>query len=115
MADKIRLGLAVLALVAGIGGYYYLGDKALLIRVLVLLAALAVTVVIALTTVTGRAARDFTRESLVELRKVVWPTRKDTVQITLVVVAMVVFVALFLWLIDWGLLSAVKALTGQGA
>jgi preprotein translocase subunit SecE len=52
---------------------------------------------------------------LVELRKVVWPTRKDTVQITLVVVAMVVFVALFLWIIDWGLLAAVKALTGQGA
>jgi preprotein translocase subunit SecE len=115
MADKIRLGLAALALVAGIGGYYYLGDKALLIRVLVLLAALAVTVVIALTTAVGRAAREFTRDSLVELRKVVWPTRKDTVQITLVVVAMVVFVALFLWIIDWGLLAAVKALTGQGA
>ncbi|HCU53098.1 MAG TPA: preprotein translocase subunit SecE [Gammaproteobacteria bacterium] len=115
MADKIKLGLAALALVAGIGGYYYLGDKALLIRVLVLLAALVVTVVIALTTAVGRAAQEFTRDSLVELRKVVWPTRKDTVQITLVVVAMVVFVALFLWIIDWGLLAAVKALTGQGA
>jgi len=115
MADKIRLVLAALVLAAGIGGYYYLGDKVLLVRVLVMLAAVAVAVGIALTTAVGRAARDFTRESLVELRKVVWPTRKDTVQVTLVVVAMVVFVALFLWIIDWALLAAVKALTGQGA
>ena len=107
--------LAVLVLFAGIGGYYYLGDKILLVRVLVVLGAFVASVVIALQTETGRAAAGFTREALVELRKVVWPTRKETVQITLVVVAMVVFVALFLWLIDWGLLAAVKALTGQGA
>ena len=115
MADRIKLVLAVLALGAGIGGYYVLGDKALLVRVLVLLAALAVAAGIALTTASGRAAREFTREALVELRKVVWPTRKETAQVTLVVVAMVVFVALFLWIADWALLEAVKALTGQGA
>ena len=115
MAERIKLVLAVLALVAGLGGYYYLGDKSLLVRVLVLFAGLAVTVVIALQTAAGRAAREFARESLVELRKVVWPTRKETGQVTLVVVAMVVFMAIFLWLVDWALLVAVKALTGQGA
>ena len=115
MADRIKLILAVLALAAGIGGYYVLADKALLVRVLVLLAALGVAAGIALTTAAGRAAREFTREALVELRKVVWPTRKETAQVTLVVAAMVVFVALFLWIVDWALLVAVKALTGQGA
>jgi len=112
-ADRIKLAIAVLALAAGIGGYYYLGDKSLLVRVLVLFGALAVTVAIAMQTVPGRATWEFTKEARQELRKVVWPTRKETTQMTLVVVAMVVLVSLFLWIVDWGLLAAVKALTGQ--
>ena len=112
-ADRIKLAVAVLALAAGIGGYYYLGDNTLLVRVLVLLGAVAVTVVIAMQTETGRAAWEFTKDARQELRKVVWPTRKETTQMTLVVVAMVILVSLFLWVVDWGLLAAVKALTGQ--
>ncbi len=114
-ADRIKLVLAVLVLFAGIGGYYYLGDKALVLRVLVVLGAFAAAAVIALQTGTGRAAAAFTREALVELRKVVWPTRKETAQVTMVVVAMVIFAAIFLWLVDWMLLAGVKALTGQGS
>jgi preprotein translocase subunit SecE len=113
MADRIKLVVAVLALAAGIGGYYYLADKTVLLRVVALLGALAVAVAIAMQTELGRAAWTFTRESRQELRKVVWPSRKETTQMTLVVVAMVVIVSLFLWIVDWGLLSAVKALTGQ--
>ena len=112
-ADRIKLVAAVLALAAGIGGYYYLGDQTLLVRVLVLLGAVAVTVVIAMQSEPGRAAWEFTKEARQELRKVVWPTRKETTQMTLVVVAMVILVSLFLWVVDWGLLAAVKALTGQ--
>ena len=112
-ADRIKLVVAVLALAAGIGGYYYLGDMSLLVRVLVLLGALAVTVVIGMQTEPGRAAWTFSKEARQELRKVVWPTRKETTQMTLVVVAMVILVSLFLWIVDWGLLAAVKALTGQ--
>ena len=112
-ADRIKLVLAVLALVAGIAGYYYLGDKSLLVRVLVLFAALAVTATVALQTELGRSSWTFTKEAQTELRKVVWPSRKETVQVTLVVVLMVVAVSIFLWLVDWGLLAAVKALTGQ--
>jgi preprotein translocase subunit SecE len=114
-ADRIKLVLAVLALVAGIAGYYILGDKTTLLRVLVLLGALAVSAGVALTTAPGRMALEFARESQVELRKVVWPTRKETAQVTMVVVAMVVLAAIFLWVVDWALLVAVKALTGQGA
>ena len=112
-ADRIKLVLAMLALVAGIGGYYYFGDQLLLVRVVVLLGAAIVTVVIAMQTEFGRAAWVFAKESRQELRKVVWPSRKETVQVTLVVVAMVVVAALFLWIVDWGLLAAIKALTGQ--
>ena len=112
-ADRIKLVLAVLALVAGIGGYYYLGDKTLLVRVLVLLGALAVTVAVALQTELGRATWTFGKEAQIELRKVVWPSRKETTQVTLMVVLMVIAVSIFLWLVDWGLLTAVKSLTGQ--
>ena len=114
-ADRIKLVLAVLAVIAGIGGYYILGDKSLLVRVLVLLAALGVAVVIAYQTILGRAAWAFAREAQVELRKVVWPNRKETMQVTLVVVAMVLILAVFLWIVDWALLAGMKALTGQGS
>jgi len=114
-ADRIKLVLAVLALIAGIAGYYYLGDKAMALRVLAVLGGFAVAIVIALQTDTGRTAAAFTREALVELRKVVWPTRKETAQVTMVVVAMVIFMAIFLWFVDWLLLAGVKALTGQGS
>jgi len=111
-ADRLKLVAALLAVFAGIGGYYALGDKALIIRVLVLLGALGVAVAVAMMTAQGRAAWGFVREAQVELRKVVWPTRKETMQVTLVVVAMVIIMALFLWLVDWILLWGVKALTG---
>lgn len=115
MADRIKMVLAVLAVVAGIGAYYYLGDKALFIRVLAVLGSVIVAAAIALQTETGRTAWAFAKEAQVELRKVVWPTRKETTQMTLVVVVMVIVVAIFLWFVDWGLLAAVKALTGQRA
>ncbi len=114
-ADRIKLILAVLAVFAGIGGYYVLGDKSLLVRVVALLVALGVAVAIAYQTAMGRAAWAFTREAQVELRKVVWPDRKETIQVTLVVVAMVIILAIFLWLVDWALLAGIKALTGQGS
>ena len=114
-ADRFKLVLAVLALVAGVVGYYYLGDKTLLVRVLVLLGALVVTVAVAMQTDLGRAAWGFGKEAQIELRKVVWPSRKETVQVTLMVVVLVIAVSIFLWFVDWGLLAAVKALTGQRA
>jgi preprotein translocase subunit SecE len=104
----------LLAVFAGIGGYYALGDKALIIRVLVLLGALGVAAGLAFVTAPGRAAWEFVREAQVELRKVVWPTRKETMQVTMVVVAMVIIMALFLWLVDWLLAGAVKALIVPG-
>ncbi len=115
MADKLKLLAAVLIVAIGIAVFYYLGDKPDLIRVLALLAAIALAVVVAYQSAPGKAAWEFAKESRQELRKVVWPARKETVQVTLVVFGLVVLVALFLWVVDWVLLKALKALTGQGA
>ena len=115
MADKLKLVLAVLIVVGGIGGFYYFGDKPDLVRVATLLAAGALAVAVAMQTAVGTAAWEFAKGSRQELRKVVWPAHKETVQMTLVVSALVVLVALFLWFVDWGLLKIVRALTGQGA
>jgi len=57
----------------------------------------------------------FALEAKQEVRKVVWPTREETIRTTLLVFGMVFIVGLLLWLLDWGLLTAIKALTGQGS
>ena len=114
MVDKIKLLVAVLLTLASIAGFYYYADQALLYRVLGLLAVIIVAVIIALTTQLGAETVSFGRASVVEMRKSVWPTRRETVQTTLLVLVMVILVGLMLWLFDMVLLWAVKMLTGQG-
>jgi len=111
--DKVILAISVLILAVGMGAFYYFGDKPDLIRVGALLGAGLVAVAVAMQSAQGKAAWEFAKGSRVELRKVVWPTNKETMQMTLVVVVMVVLIAAFLWVVDWGLLKAVQALTGQ--
>ena len=115
MLDRIKLTLAAVVAVAGIGAYYYFVDKSQLLRVSVLLASFGLAAIIALQSAPGRAAWAFAKESRAELRKVVWPARKETVQMTGVVIAMVIVAALFLWAVDWVLTLLVKMLTGRGA
>ncbi len=114
MADKIKLSLAVILLLAAIVAFYLLGEHPLLYRVLGLLATGGVAAAIALQTEPGRNAREFLRGSMVEIRKVVWPTRKETTQTTLIVIVMVIVMGILLWLLDMFLLWAVRLLTGQG-
>jgi preprotein translocase subunit SecE len=112
--DTFKLVIAVMILLAGIGGFYYYADASLLYRVLGLVAVVIIAAGIALTTSTGHAILSFGRESRAEVRKVVWPTRQETVQTTLMVVVAVIILGIFLWLIDMMLLNAVQMLTGQG-
>jgi preprotein translocase subunit SecE len=112
--DTFKLVIAVMILLAGIGGFYYYADVSLLYRVLGLVAVVIIAAGIALTTSTGHAILSFGRESRAEVRKVVWPTRQETVQTTLMVVVAVIILGIFLWLIDMMLLNAVHMLTGQG-
>jgi preprotein translocase subunit SecE len=111
--DTIKLVLAVLIIVVGVVGFYYFDQQSDLVRVPGLMVAAALAIVVALQTEPGRRAHNFGRGSLRELRQVIWPTRKETAQVTLIVVALVITVAVFLWAIDLGLQKAMKFLIGQ--
>ena len=113
-ADKIKLILAALVLGAGVVAYYYLEQQSALVQVGAILAAVVVAAAIAMQSAPGQAAWVFARDSRTELRRVVWPTNKETMQTTMIVMAIVVLIALFLWFVDWALLKGVTFLTNQG-
>ncbi|HMM55446.1 MAG TPA: preprotein translocase subunit SecE [Candidatus Desulfobacillus sp.] len=100
MADKIKFTLALLLVAAGVAGFYLLGESALILRILSVLAGVAAGSAVAWFTGPGQRFFGFSRESWAETKKVAWPTRKETVQTTGVVFAFVVAMALFLWLTD---------------
>ena len=114
MADKIKLLVAVLLIAAGIAGFYYFAEQALLYRVLGLLVVIAVSTFVALQTQVGMDAWNFGRSAVLEVRKAVWPSRQETVQTTLLVMVMVIIMGLMLWLFDMFLGWAIKMLIGQG-
>jgi preprotein translocase subunit SecE len=95
--DKLKVVLAVCALLAGIVGFYYLSDKPTYIRAAVLVVGLLVAIGLALTAQSGKDFVNFARESIRETKKVVWPTRKEALQITGIVFAFVLVMAMFLW------------------
>ncbi|AIG03316.1 preprotein translocase subunit SecE [Pseudomonas fluorescens] len=93
--------LAVVALVVvGVVGNQYYSASPILYRVLVLLALAAVAVFIGLQTVKGKSFAVLVKEARTEIRKIVWPTRQETTQTTLIVVAVVLVMALLLWGLD---------------
>ena len=101
-------------LVSGIAGFYYWSDESLLLRVIALLVLSAAALFVAVQTEKGRAAWDFVRDSHTEVRRVVWPTRKETTQTTLIVIAMVALVAVIMWVLDGLLARLVKLMLGTG-
>jgi preprotein translocase subunit SecE len=110
--DKIKVAVAVLLVAAGIGGFYYLQESATVIRLAAFLAGLAAGAAVLWTTASGQAFFAFAQESAAETRKVVWPTRNETLQATAIVFVFVVIMALFLWVVDGILLWVVKKLIG---
>ena len=99
-ADVAKLVISAALVVAGIVGYYWLVDAALILRVLSVLAGLAAGAAVAWFSAPGREFAVFAGESIAEVKKVVWPTRKETIQTTAAVFAFVVVMAVFLWLSD---------------
>lgn len=103
MADKLKLVVAVLIVVIGVAAFYYLGGKPGYVRLGALLATIVLATVIFYQTAAGKATWEFTKGARQEMRKVVWPSQKETIQVTLIVFVMAVVVAIFLWVVDWGL------------
>ncbi len=112
--DTAKWILAVGLVVLGLTGFYLYGDEPLLFRVGGLLAVVGAAGAVVLSTAQGRAIWQFAQASKQEVRRVIWPTRPETLQTTLIVVAMVILVAIFLWLMDVLLLWLVSMLTGRG-
>jgi preprotein translocase subunit SecE len=112
LADHIKIIAAALLVVAGVTGFYYLDQSPMIVRVLAVLAGLVAGAVVFWMSQPGRQFHGFAQESVAETKKVVWPTRKETLQTTGIVFAFVVVMALFLWVVDSGLLWAVKKLLG---
>ncbi|MDY0012104.1 MAG: preprotein translocase subunit SecE [Rhodocyclaceae bacterium] len=100
MADKLKFGLALVLIAAGVVGFYLLSEQAMILRVLVVLAGVAAGAFVAWQSEPGRRFAIFARETVAETKKVVWPSRKETVQTTGIVFAFVVMMALFLWVTD---------------
>ena len=96
-SDKVKVALAICAVVAGVVGFYFLSDKPTIVRAAALVAGLLVAIAIAWTSQPGRDFLGFSKESIREAKKVVWPTRKEAMQITAVVFGFVLVMALFLW------------------
>ena len=115
MADKIKLIMAIAIAVAAFAGFYAFEDQQQLVRVIGLLIGLGVSAFIASRSEPGSHAVAFGRGAVIEIRKVVWPTRKETVNTTLLVMAMVLLVGIILWVFDMFLSWGIQLLTGQGS
>ena len=113
--DSLKLGFAILLMCAGVYGFYYFADVMVVVRVLGLLLVAAVSMAVVYQTVLGRQVVGFVTGAQNEVRRMVWPTRTETLQTTMAVIFIVLVVGVFLWLLDMVLLSAVQLLTGQGS
>lgn len=111
--DKLKWFAVFALLAAGLTANYYYASQPLAFRLIGWLILAIVLALIFFQTERGQQLWALGSEARAEMRKVVWPTRQETLQTTLIVVAMVIIVALFLWGIDSFLLWAIGLLTGQ--
>jgi preprotein translocase subunit SecE len=114
MMDNLKLGVAVLLMLGGVVAFHYYEDQMIVLRVLGMLVVTGISLAIISQTAFGRTVIGFVSGAQNEVRRVVWPSRTETVQTTLVVIVIVIIVGIFLWLLDMVLLWAVQLLTGQG-
>jgi preprotein translocase subunit SecE len=98
--DGLKWLVVVVLVAVGVGGNMYFANQSLLYRVVALLVLAAAAVFVALQTAKGGEFWKLVKESKVEIRKVVWPTRQEATQTTLIVFAFVLFTALILWGLD---------------
>ena len=114
LADLVKWIAAIGLIVAALAAFYLFPDDSLLLRVVGLLVAAGLAGAIAYTTAKGREGWHFLRDARTEVRKVVWPTRTETLQTTGIVIVMVSLLAVVMWGFDSLLSVAVKRLLGSG-
>ncbi len=100
MVDNLKLITAVVVIIVGIAVFYVFGDMSALLRALIVVLSVVVAAGVALTSTPGKNAWQFTIGTRAEIRKVIWPSRRETMQSTLVVILMVLVVGIYLWMLD---------------
>lgn len=110
--DGLKWGLVFILLAGAVVGNYMLADLSVALRVAGVIIAVAVALVVAAQTTKGKTAVTFAKESRTEVRKVVWPTRQEAVQTTLIVFVATAIMALLLWGLDAILVRVVAFITG---
>ena len=113
--DTLKIVFALGLVGIGLFGFYTYSDESLLYRVLGLVALAGMAIGVMYTTAPGQRTWHFARDARTELRKVVWPTRTEATQTTLIVIAVVILIGIFLWLLDTLFQWAFGAITGIGS
>ena len=113
-ADKVKLGVATALVLAGVAGYYALADQPTWLRWLAVAAGLVLAALVVAWSRYGTEFRRFVELARIELRKVTWPTRDETLKTTAVVFVFVALAGVFFWVLDLVLAWATRALTGTG-
>jgi len=111
LLDTLKLLGSVLILLVGIVSYYYLIQISILFRVLMVLASAVVSLIIFFQTQRGKTLWEFFQGSRVEIKKVIWPTKQETLQTTLTVFVFVLIMGIFFWLLDFLLLFLTNTIT----
>jgi preprotein translocase subunit SecE len=114
MVDTAKLAAAVAIALVGFVAYYYFADASVALRSLGVLVAVGIAVFVALQSAQGQSLWRFVQAARAELRRVVWPTREETIQTTIAVLVFALIMGVFFWLLDLGLLYATSKITGQG-
>ena len=111
VVDTLKLMASVSILFASIVSFYYFSEISVLIRALVIIFSLVVSLLIFFRTQKGLILWEFVQSSRVEMRKVVWPTKQETMQTTLTVFIFVLILGTFFWLLDFVLLYITTSIT----
>ena len=109
--DTLKMASAVAILLSSVFSFYYFAELSVLIRVLVVIFSVILSLMIFFSTQRGIIFWDFIQGSRVEMRKVVWPTKQETIQTTLTVFMFVLVLGIFFWLLDFLLLYITTSIT----
>lgn len=112
--DMIKWILAAVTLAAAVYANHALVDGSIIVRASVVIVLVAAGLGIGFTTTKGQAGLAFAQDSKIEARKVVWPTRSETIQTTIIIVIAVAFVSLLLYFLDMGLVALINLATVRG-